>query len=472
MCMAGGVSGRPAAPGLPVDAQGAAAGDAGSNGHPLFRDFIGVNGHFAFRPALYRPVARLVRNYHNLNWDVDRPGDTITLPVCVNRVDWKQDVYGPWREGGFETDICVQFSGFEAPRADTASVWTGQEAWLYEYGRRLARYFGPSGNERLCTSVEIGNEPGNRFDPTVYRSVFTGMARGIRAGDPAMTILTPTVHARPADAYSQSLDSFYGDADVLPLYDVINVHTYAVLPTPGEHPSPWNRTFPEDTASVYLKVVDEVIAWRDRHAPDKRVWVTEFGYDAATPGAMERREGWARQLDWQGVTDLQQAQYLVRSLLVLAGRDVERAYIYYFDDNDEAGIHAASGLTRHFRPKPAYWAVRQAAALLGDYRMERVVTCRDEGTGRPMYVYEFVHGDRPAERAWVVWSPTGAPTHRKEGYCPVVFTAELGELPGRLARVEAMAADSLSPPVPQWTRAGRRAIRLEVTESPVYLFFR
>jgi len=40
---------------------------------PLFREFMGLNGHFTFKPGLYRQVGRLVRNYHNLNWDVERP---------------------------------------------------------------------------------------------------------------------------------------------------------------------------------------------------------------------------------------------------------------------------------------------------------------------------------------------------------------------------------------------------------------
>ncbi len=50
---------------------------------------------------------------------------------------------------------------------------------------------------------------------------------------------------------------------------------------------------------------------------------------------MKRRGGWFLNLDWQGVTDLQQAQYLVRSFLAFAGRDVQRAYIYFYDDRED-----------------------------------------------------------------------------------------------------------------------------------------
>lgn len=38
---------------------------------PLFRDFMGLNGHTVlFRPELYKPICRLVRDYHSLEWDV------------------------------------------------------------------------------------------------------------------------------------------------------------------------------------------------------------------------------------------------------------------------------------------------------------------------------------------------------------------------------------------------------------------
>src|SRR6185369_2129832 len=111
-------------------------------------------------------------------------------------------------------------------------------------------------------------------------------------------------------------------------------------------PCPWTRSFPEDPALAYLQVVDEVIAWRDQQAKGKEVWITEFGYDACTPEAMPRRKDWALKLNWQGTTDLQQAEYLVRSFLVFAERDVDRAYLYFYDDNDEPGVHACAGLTR------------------------------------------------------------------------------------------------------------------------------
>ena len=434
---------------------------------PLFQDFMGLNAHFTFKPELYRQTVRRVRNYHNLNWDVNRPGEPAHPPLCVNRVDWKADVYGRWKAAGLETSICLQFTGFEAATPGYQKFWVGQEQWCFDYGRKVASYFGPSGAEQLCTSFEIGNEPGAKFDPALWRSLFTQMAKGIRAGDPKAKIVTATAVAREGDDYAQDLRKVYADPEMLKLYDVINLHTYSELPRRDPSQSPWVRGYPETPGIRYLKDVDEAVAWRDQHAPGKEIWITEFGYDAGTEAAMSRRKDWALKLDWQGVSDLHQAQYLVRSFLLFAERDVARAYIYFFDDQDEPSVHGSSGLTRRFQPKPSFWAVRQLYQTLGDYRFERVV--RQEA-GK-LHLYAFQPGRRAGSPIWVAWSPTGVRSDRQQGYVPRETEVTLTDLPAQPARVLGMAvADGAAPALP-WKSAGPRAITLTIGESPAYLVF-
>lgn len=435
---------------------------------PLFKDFMAINGHFTFKPEVYKEVCRRVRNYHNLNWDVKQPGDAITVPVCVNRVNWKDHVYGRWQKEGFETDICLQFSGFQASNANYKQIWTGREQWCFDYGKAVASYFGPSGKEKLCTSIEIGNEPGAKFDPALYSMIFKQMARGIRAGDAKIKILTAAAHARKGDDYIQDLRGIYADQEILPLYDVINLHTYAAIEREKPSQSPWNRSYPEDPAIAYLKVIDETIEWRNKTAPGKEIWITEFGYDACTPEAMKNRKDWALRLDWQGTTDLQQAQYIVRSFFVFAERDVRRAYIYFFDDNDTPGVHGSSGLTRKFIPKPSFFAVRQLYQTLGDYRFKRIVR-KQPGE---LYVYEFQHGSDPANVVWVAWSPTGARTHEKAGHTPRTATVTLSDLPGPVEQALGMSAADGPAPRVEWKPAGPASITLSVGESPVYVIMR
>src|ERR1700722_19500465 len=90
---------------------------------PLFRDFMGINGHLYFKPELYRQVCRLGRNYHSIDWDVNEAGDSITIPVTANPINWKTDVYGPWKQNGFETDICLLFGKFGEGDPNLKDVW-------------------------------------------------------------------------------------------------------------------------------------------------------------------------------------------------------------------------------------------------------------------------------------------------------------------------------------------------------------
>ena len=168
------------------------------------------------------------------------------------------------------------------------------------------------------------------------------------------------------------------------------------------------------------------------------------------------RSGWFERLNWTGVTDLQQAQYLVRSLICFSKRAIDRAYIYFYDDDDKASVHASSGLTRHFQPKTSFWAVRHLYQTLGDYRFRRVVQ-EVEGD---VYVYEFAHGRDPTKVTWVVWSPTGSGREKE---------VTLQGLPCSPWRIERMPIDQAPALEVASSPAGDGQIRLKVTESPVYV---
>jgi hypothetical protein len=437
---------------------------------PLIKDFIGVNGHFHFKPELYSRLTRLVRNYHDMIWDVDAPGGKITIPECSNGVNWKEHVYGPWKEAGYETDICLQMSGFFPRETDKyKQLWEGKEDWMFTYGKTLASFYGPSGKEQLCTSVEIGNEPGGDIDQSLYKVIFKNIASGIREGDPKIKILTPAVQTRDADEWIQNINDVYADREIIPLYDVINMHTYAVLNKNNQTESPWNRTYPEAATTDFLKIVDEMVEWRNRNTPDKEIRITEFGWDACTPDAMKERTDWFLKLNWQGTTDLQQAQYLVRSVFLFAERDIQRAYVYWFDDNDTPGVHASSGLTRHFEPKMSFRAMEQLYRILGDYAFSKVVQRTDSATGKPLYVYEFVHGEHASRKIWVAWSPTGCQTNTKEGYQPISFVVSLTQLPGKITGVKSMTTGQTDSEACSWEQPSSASVTLTVSESPVYI---
>ena len=411
---------------------------AGAFHAPLFRNFMGLNGHTVqFRPGLYRPTAGLVRDYHPVEWDLGHDSDyEPPFPFARNRVDWSQ-VYSSWRKEGWQTDACLMFETLPRPE------WKDLASDTRKYAERFARAFGPS-KGGLVDTAEIGNEPG-KFSDAEYRVVFENMARGLKAGDPRLRIATCALTTGKSHEYAKSVECIEGLEN---LCDVLNIHTYAQL----EGWPTWRRSFPEDPQlKDYLPDVRGLCDWRDRHAPGKQVWITEFGYDASSrkpnPDTEFKR--------WSGVTEIQQAQWIVRSWLIFAAMPVERAYLFFFNDDDAPQVHGSSGLTRRFEPKPSFFAVAHLQKTLGDYRFSRRVLERQDES----LIYEFAHESDSARRIWVAWCPTG------EGR---TTSLQLPSFEGEIEKTERMPLKS-GEALPEKIGEDRR---VQLTESPLYLFVR
>jgi serine/threonine-protein kinase ATR len=409
---------------------------------PAMRDFIGVCGHTVqFKPELYKQVCRLVRDYHPVTWDIGEDSDfATTFPMARNKVSWEQ-VYGSWRKYGFDTDASLMFESLKQ------SKWKDIARDAHAYGLAFAKYFGPGGHG-LVDAVEVGNEPG-KWDDASYRTMFEGMAKGLRAGDPKLRIVTCAADAGKGGDYSKSLSCVKGLEN---LYDVINVHTYAQL----DNWPTWHRGCPEDPKLIdYLPRVREIIAWRDANAAGKEVWITEFGYDSTTKP--QQKTGDFK--GWVGVTDTQQAQWLVRSYLVFSGMAVDRAYMYFFNDTDEPQFHGSSGLTRNFQPKPSFHATAHLYRSLGDYRFARAVA--QQG---PHWIYEYQHVTDAKQRIWVVWAPTPADQE---------VETSLSGLPGAVVKAERMPlAPGDAASAATFTAKPDGTVTATVGGSPLYLWIK
>lgn len=396
---------------------------------PLFRDFMGLNGHTVqFKPELYAPVASLVRDYHPVEWDLGRESDFIPpFPFARNRVNW-ETVYGSWKKQGWRINVSLMFETL--PREQ----WKNPGADARAYAERFARAFGPSSANPLVESVEIGNEPG-KFSDADYRIIFENMARGFRAADPKLKVVTCALTTGASHEYAKSVKCIEGLSE---LYDVLNVHTYAEAqgwPT-------WRRSFPEDSnLKKFLPEVERLCEWRDKNAPGKEVWITEFGYDATT----KRPDPNTEFKQWESVTDEQQAQWIVRSWLTFASLPVERAYLFFFNDSDQAQVHGASGLTRNFQPKPSFYAVAHLRKTLGDYRFVK------KGAQGGVLTAEFAND--AGKKILVVWAPYG------NGHTAAFSMGGL-----KIARAERMPLSA----------SEERSVEfsgdfLKVGESPIYL---
>lgn len=352
---------------------------------PLFREFVGLCGHtVAFKPVLYKPVCGWVRDYHPADWDLG--DDTSVLPewpFAKNRVSWEQ-VYASWRKEDLKISVCLNID-------ELGKVWKDPVKDAEAYGKGFAENFGPGGKWPFVEVVEIGNEPG-LYEDAAFKVMFEALAKGLRAGNPKLRIATCNVEVGKSDRYWKGTDLFQ---DMGASYDVLRIHRYAIQ---DQWPT-WKRTYPENPAVPYLSRIQELLEWRDKHAAGKAVWVSEFGWDASSqPPPAEGPD--AKFID---STDEEQAMYLVRSFFLFAGMGVEKAFVYFFNDDDKNSFHAASGLTRNFVPKPAYHSVAWMLKNLRDYRFGRIV----QASLTDGYVYEFTPEKPEAPVIFAVWRATG-----------------------------------------------------------------
>jgi hypothetical protein len=352
---------------------------------PLFRDFVGLCGHTVqFKPDLYQPVCRWVRDYHPVKWDLDK--DTSVLPewpFAKNRVSWEK-VYGSWHEKGLRISVCFQFDDIPATH------WKNLERDAHAYAKSFAEHFGPGGKYPWVDCVELGNEPG-LLDDATYLRLFKSMAEGIRAGDPKLKIASCNTEAGGSDRYWKGADIFKPQ---LPMIDVLRIHRYAIK----EGWPTWRRSFPEDASVPYLSKIQDMIDWRDANAPGRQMWVSEFGWDAST----QKPDPKGDMAKFITCTDEEQAKWLVRSFFLFAEMGIDKAFVYFFNDDDKPSFHACSGITRNFQPKPSYHAIAWMLKHLADYRFSRAIL-KSEKEG---CVFEFTPEKAGEPRILAVWHAT------------------------------------------------------------------
>ncbi len=105
-------------------------------------------------------VAKLVRNYHSLDWDIKKPGQNPNYNLmeqgkgttAIDWVNWNSE-YGLWKKTGFDIDVCLMFNNQYFP--DT--LWKDAVEESSQYADYFGEYF--IDKTRMVAVVEIGNEP-------------------------------------------------------------------------------------------------------------------------------------------------------------------------------------------------------------------------------------------------------------------------------------------------------------------------
>lgn len=163
-------------------------------------------------------------------------------------------------------------------------------------------------------------------------------------------------------------------------FDVINFHTYCGTQAPEEN--------------GFKQRCEEVVNWRNVNAPDKEVWLTEFGWDTNTssPHAAPNQE---TQGDW-----------LVRSYLLSFAAGIDRSSMYMLRDagwSGSPGSYATSGLVTEkgaWTKKPSWYYISTLKETLEGYVFDSIIQETEQA-----YVYCFKK-EGTDQKVYAVWSPT------------------------------------------------------------------
>jgi hypothetical protein len=287
---------------------------------------------------------------------------------------------------GYDTDLNrladsgirpLPLSTYRNPHYDggkTPSSPAGLAAYA-AYTSELLKHYGP-----LTKDVEVYNEFNINFNdgacgrtPACYYEMLRTTSERVKADHPDATVVGPATSGLSLDWVEELLE--LGGAKHL---DAVSVHPYRQPNAPEGI---------DDEMAALRKVIRD-----NNNGRDKPIWLTELGWPTNVGG---------------GTTQLQQADYLVRSQALALGNGVERFYWYELmssgTDPHEKEHHFGliqwqpPGVTTALPPKPAYVTQAVTARELAGKKPSG-----KDGLPEPAYSYRFGDG---AETTRVMWAP-------------------------------------------------------------------
>ncbi|MGM0566780.1 MAG: hypothetical protein ACQESX_08510 [Bacteroidota bacterium] len=339
-------------------------------------------------PDQFKNFITQVRYYHNLDWDISKPGETPdygNMPGSLNQqwLDWDQEYIPVWKKG-FTLQTTLQI-----PPPFKPESWQDVTKQAAAYGSAFADYFGNT-HHGLIEAVEIGNEPW-KYGPNFYRRFFEGLAPAIKNNAPHINILPC---ALSANHQQLNLNNYVGEwlkESDKRYISGINTHLYSYA-----YDENGNRiaVHPEHPESEMRGILN-ILRFRNQNLPGKEVHVTEWGWDAPS-----------RHTDCthpECVSQQAQAAYAVRGMLFFYRLGVDKMHWFFFADEDKNSFQfTRSGLLTSpengMEPKLAYFALQETIKKTGNLKLSKVEENKD------VWIYWFSDQQGNLRHA-VTWIP-------------------------------------------------------------------
>ncbi len=186
------------------------------------------------------------------------------------------------------------------------------------------------------------------------------------------------------------LDQLFAAADGRIPFDVINFHHYCTSGTSARQP--------EDELYGFEKICRTFLDWRDQHTPGLPVWLTEFGWDT-----YQNNQGKG---SYVYAGEQAQANYLLRSIFLLMGYGIGKAFVFFDVDPNSVDItqYASCGIltdkAHGLKPKPSFYYLATLKNLLGDYSFEAFELYRSDN---PEVFCCRLKAPEANRFCWVLW---------------------------------------------------------------------
>jgi len=472
------------------------------------RQFMGVDGFVDDQPSRLAPFGS-VREYHDWEWD-EGNGSASYPGYPNNQFGWNPSWVVGWNFDGYYDTLATR--GIEAdPALQLDAPWviapdsnlnyrpvpSGEDPadprsylaharWMYQYAARYGNRAVPTDSLLLRSDnparsgsgrvhhMEDWNEPDKTwesaqgfFRPAQLAAMISadvdgnhgalGPGFGMLQADPSMRVVMPGITKLDTTYLRPLVFSLVARRGDLPL-DVLNFHHYC---DDGENVGGSNTTGISPEADSLRQKLERMVAWRDRWAPGREIWLSEFGWDTQQHSTLR-----APTIAPDDSLETQ-ARWIVRAFLEAYASGIDRAHVFYTRDYNSADPtnFASSGL--EFSPakdstgasvraiKPSWYYVATLSYRLGSWMRDG-----DESGVPSGLVGERFRKPGTDSVAWAVWSPTAKGA--------VVAGAKLSLGVASALRVDFARKDSLG--VASLVAVSNGVVTADVGENPILFF--
>jgi hypothetical protein len=358
---------------------------------PLMQDFIGTNAFVDVPGGLLEPFG-CIREYHDWSWS-EQKEDSVCLNVTCNGFDMQLFYTNLFRLGKKvipviqKTPNWISWTAQKRPvkeklNAQLPASYNGHSYFMQTYAQNFSKM-----ENGAIEYFENWNEPDRWWDgPECYFTPFQYAAMSSADVDGDVHKMGPRYGFREKSSQSKmvmaglaylKLDYLHGLKYWCDKYrkgdfawDVINYHQYANSShVPGDQKMEEMKGICPEEAGIFQKT-KEITDFRDKYLPNVPVWNTEFGFDTEKSPQQCHPIG-------EKSSELVQADWLIRSYLLLSAAGVEKAFQYMIRDFGKEGYYATSGVyssTLKDRPyrKPAWFYIYTLRNVLYNSTFEKL----------------------------------------------------------------------------------------------------